>query len=81
MQVSSSLPSTERTRGERLGSKKTVKEEEERVGEGTYEIGNISTCGRENNVLKLLFLFSSRHLVSSLCSESKRYVICRFSFF
>ena len=81
MQVSSSLPSTERTRGERLGSKKTVKEEEERVGEGTYAIGNISTCGRENNVLKLLFLFSSRHLVSSLCSESKRYVIYRFSFF
>lgn len=76
MQVSSSLPSTERTRGERLGSKKTVKEEEERVGEG-----NISTCGRENNVLKLFFLFSSRHLVSSLCSESKRYVIYRFRFF
>lgn len=39
MQVSSSLPSTERTRGEGLGSKETVEEEEDMMGEGRYEIG------------------------------------------
>ena len=76
MQVSSSLPSTERTRGEGLGSKETVEEEEEMMGEGRYEIGYIS---EENNVFS--FFFSSRRFVSSLCSESKRFVIYHFRFF
>lgn len=52
MQVSSSLPSTERTRGEGLGSKETVEEEEDMMGEGRYEIGYIS---EENNVFFLFF--------------------------
>ena len=80
MQVSSSLPSTERTRGEGLGSKEMVEEEEEMMGEGRYEIGYIS---EENNVLKLFSFsfFSSHRFVSSLCSESKRFVIYHFRFF
>ena len=48
------------------------------MGEGRYEIGYIS---KENDVFFLFFSSSSRRLVSSLCSESKRFVIYHFRFF
>ena len=62
MHVSSSLPSTERMRGEALGSKETV--EEEIVEEGTCDLISVVNVFLQ---LKLLCIYFFFFLSSSPC--------------
>ena len=79
MHVSSSLPSTERMRGEGLGSKEIAEEEMVEEGTCTYEIGYINICGTENVFLQLkllhVYLFFRFSLVIALflhCAQNRR---------
>lgn len=71
MHVSSSLPSTERMRGEALGSKETV--EEEIVEEGTCDLISVVNVFLQLKLLCIYFFFFPLVITLFLhCAQNRR---------